>query len=86
MTSTQRIFDPISFGFIWTDDGWYSWDSKAAHKAARQARDKAAREFKAEGKSVKKFSLPGQLVRRGGIGSGKPDVEFVVTAYGVNVY
>lgn len=82
--STQQIFNPIDYAFSWTDDGWYTWDSKAAVKHARQARDRAVKQLKADGRTVSKFSLPGQLVRRGGIGSGKPDVEFVVTCYGLN--
>ena len=82
----QIIFNPIDFGFKWTNDGWYTFDSKTAQKAALKARNAFAKEEKAKGKRVSCFSLPNQLVREGGIGSGKPDVEFVVNVYGVNVY
>jgi hypothetical protein len=32
------------------------------------------------------FSLPGQLITRGGIGSGHPQVEFFVTGFGFNAW
>jgi hypothetical protein len=82
----QHRFNPIDYGFEWTEDGWYKWDSKAAHKQARQARDAEARLRKGAGQNVKKWSEPNQLMRRGGIGSGKPDVEFIVTIYGFNTF
>lgn len=81
----QRIFSPLNTEhFSWTDDGWYSFDSVAAHKAARKLRDDMAKELKQSGRTVSKFSLGSQLVSRGGIGSGKPHVEFIVSCYGLN--
>lgn len=82
--SNQLTFNPIHFGFKWTDD-WYSWDRDAAHREARRARDVKARALKVDGKRVKKFSTRDQLVSVGGIGSGHPHIENIVTVYGINV-
>ena len=79
----QLTFSPIDYGFEWTHD-WYEWDSKAAHKAARRDRDNQAKELLAQGKTVRKFSLGKQLVSRGGIGSGHPHIELVISVYGLN--
>jgi hypothetical protein len=84
-TISQQTYNPIDYGFSWTNDDWYEWDSDAAHKAARQARDAQARDLKSEGFTVRKFSIPSQLISRGGIGSGRAHVEFVVSIYGINV-
>lgn len=81
----QYTYSPIDFFFCWTPDGWYSWDKTAATKRARKERDELAKEFKNKGRSVQKFSLPHQLVRRGGIGSGHPEIDQVVTCFGLNV-
>ena len=70
MFSSQHVFCPVNYCFTWTP-GWYEWDSKEAHKAARKARDEAASLYKAQGRQVKKFSLAGQRITRGGIGSGR---------------
>lgn len=80
---SQKIFCPIDFEFSWTDN-WYEWDREAAHKAALKARNDLAKRMKDAGRLVQKFSLKDQLVRRGGIGSGRPDVEFFCNCYGVN--
>lgn len=82
----QQIFNPANFGFRFTDDGWYEFDSAAAHKAAKAARDEFAKEQKAAGRAIRKFTLPHQLISRGGIGSGKPHIELVVTCYGCNSF
>lgn len=81
----QRHFNPVDYQFAWTKD-WYEWDRTAAHKAARQARDVEAKKLKAEGKTVKKYTESGQLITRGGIGSGKPELEFVVSVYCLTAY
>ena len=83
--SVQRIFNPVNFHFEWDGD-WYKWDAKAGRKAALKARNDEAKRLEQEGYRVSKFSLPGQLSRRGGVGSGHPDVEFVVNCYGLNAY
>jgi hypothetical protein len=79
----QKIFDPIHFGFEFTAD-WYAFDHKAAHKAALKARNAEAKALRAEGRKVTCFTLPNSLRTMGGIGSGKPQIELLVTAYGFN--
>jgi len=81
---TQRTFNPINYGFEFTADGWYKFDRKDATAKARKARDTEARELKAEGYTVRKWSEPNQLITRGGIGSGHPQIEEVVTVFGLN--
>jgi len=83
----QLIFDPTDsqYGFRWTDD-WYTFDQKAASKAARKDRDLYAKRARAAGKRVTVFGLPSQLRTLGGIGSGHPQVSFVVNCYGLNVH
>lgn len=80
----QRLFNPIKYGFEWTLDGWYSWDSKAAHKAALSARNTAAKHLRADGHKVRCFTVRNQLISVGGIGTGRPHIEEVVTVYGLN--
>ena len=77
---SQRTFNPANFAFAWTA-GWYTWDSKAAHSAALKARNAEAKRLTAEGKRVIKSSIPGQLITRGGIGSGNPEISMCVTVY-----
>ena len=81
----QKTFNPVNYNWKWTED-WYEWDSKAAHKAALKARNAEAKQLRAEGKVVKCFSNPNQLISRGGIGSGNPHIEVIVNCYGFNVY
>lgn len=84
----QQTFNPINYGFRWTDDGtefgWYEFDQEAAIKTARKERDALAKELKAEGRTVRKFSMGKQRITRGGIGSGHPEVDFIVPVFGVN--
>lgn len=84
MTHSQQTFNPIDYGFSWTDD-WYTWDRKAGHSAALKARNAEAKRLQKAGYTVTKFTLSGQLVCRGGIGSGHPQIETVVNCYGLNV-
>lgn len=77
----QETFNPVDYGFQWTDDGWYKWARQPAHKAALQDRNARARELKRAGWTVRKSTLSSQLIRRGGIGSGKPDIEMVASVY-----
>ena len=84
MMLSQRTFNPADYTFEWTD-GWYVWDSKEAHRQALKARNDTAKELKAAGKKVKKFSTRNQLITRGGIGSGHPEISMVVNCYGVNI-
>lgn len=80
----QLAFNPVDYHFAWTSDGWYSWDKPAAVKAARRARDEAARRLKASGREVHKFSLPSQRITRGEIGTAHPEVDFFTTVYYLN--
>lgn len=80
-----KYFNPIKFGFKWTEDGWYEWNSEAAHKAAKEARDKAAKDLKQEGCRVRIGSSSNQLVKVGGIGTGHPEIEHIVTVYKLTV-
>jgi len=79
----QELFNPIETGFRWTET-WYEYDGKEAEKAALKARNDRAKELKAKGYKVSKFSLGKQLISRGGIGSGRPHIELVVPVYGLN--
>jgi len=81
----QMIFNPADFNFTW-EGGWYAWDHDAAHKAARKHRDVAAKEAQGRGQKVSKFRLPNQLITRGGIGSGRPHIDLMVTCYGFNAW
>ena len=79
----QIMFNPLNYGFEWVGD-WYKFDSHAAHKAALKARNAKMKELRAQGISARGFSLSNQLVTRGGIGSGHPQIDLIVTAYGIN--
>jgi len=80
----QRIFNPINYGFDWTHD-WYTFDRKAASAEALKERNAFVKKAKAEGRIVRTFSLPNQLITRGGIGSGHPQIEVFVTCYGAEI-
>lgn len=84
METMQKIFNPIDFHFEFTTDNWYSWDCEKAHKDALKERNILAKQLLSEGWAVHKFSLPKQLVSRGGIGSGHPHIEAIVNCYGLN--
>lgn len=81
---TQLMFNPADYKFEWSED-WYTWNVEEAHKQALKARNKKAKELKAAGKKTRKFTLRDQLITRGGIGSGHPEISLVVNCYGVNV-
>ena len=81
MQTIQKTFSPIDYGFAWTDDGWYEWDSKAARVAARKARDEEAKRLRKSGWNVKVYAIQNQLISKGGIGSGHPHIEAVVSVY-----
>jgi len=80
---SQRVFCGSDFGFRWTDD-WYEYDGLPAEKAARQARDKFAKDLKTHGERPRKGTLGTQLISKGGIGSGRPHIEFHTKCYYVN--
>lgn len=83
-TRLQETFNPIAFTFEWTDDGWYKFDYESARKQAMAARRKRAKELKAQGFTVKSFTLSNQRITRGGIGSEHPEITQIVSVYGLN--
>jgi len=76
----QRSFNPVDYHFRWTTD-WYEWDYEAAHKAALKARNEEAKRLADKGYKVRKSTLRNQRITRGGIGSGHPEIDHVVTIY-----
>ena len=81
----QRTFNPVDYGFEWIENGqWYKWDRKAGHSAALKARNTAVRELRKDGYKVTIFTLRDQRVRRGGIGSGHPEIDNYCSVYGYN--
>ena len=85
MESGQEFFSPLKHGFRWTED-WYEFDDKPAHKASKKERDTRARDLRKQGYSVSCFTLRNQVRSKGGIGSGKPHIEIVCHAYGLDYY
>ena len=87
---SQTMFNPVNYEFNWTDDGsehgWYEWDRAKAHKAALKARNMALKAMRLRDVRATAFSIPDQLITRGGIGSGHPQVEFVVNVYGIQIF
>ena len=81
----QITYNPVDYKFQWTED-WYEWDRAAAVKMALQARNAKAKQLRQEGMTVRVFTLKDQLISRGGIGSGKPHLDFCVSVYGLNVW
>lgn len=85
MESIQRTFLPVDYFWQWTEN-WYEWDSKAAHSAAKKARNAEAKRLEGLGYTVKKWSNPKALISRGGIGSGHPHIEVYCSAYGLEAW
>lgn len=80
----QKTYNPADYGFHWTTDNWYKWDSAIAHVRAKRDRDSIALQLRHQGKKVNMFTERNQLISKGGIGSGHPHIEMVVTIYGLN--
>lgn len=78
---TTKSFNPVDYCFAWTSDGWYTWDSKAARAKALAERNAEAARLAKAGYTVRKYTVPSQRITLGGIGSGHPEVDFVVTVY-----
>jgi len=74
----QELFH--SDKFEWTPDDWY----KLTPINAVHTRNVRIKELKAKGYNPTKFSLGGQLLSKGGIGSGKPHIEYFTKVYGIN--
>lgn len=81
---TTHTFNPVDYTFCWVDD-WYDWDHTTAHKVAKAARNAMAKTYRASGYRVKCRSSNHNLMSRGGIGSGHPHIEFLVTVYTLEV-
>ena len=81
----QQTFNPIDYGFNWTEDNWYTFDYDGAHKRALAARNKRARELRKRGHKVTVSTIKNQRITRGGIGSGKPEITQIVSIYMLNV-
>jgi len=79
----QYTFSPVRYGFEWTKD-WYTMDYDAAKKKAMAARTKKAKELKAKGYNVRKFTLSNQRLTMGGIGTGHPEITIVCSVYMLN--
>jgi hypothetical protein len=71
----QKTFSDIKFS--WTPDGWYKTEKVDALKARREF----VKELKKQGYKPICSSLGGQLRRVGGIGTGKPDIEWWEKCY-----
>ena len=78
-------FDPITYGFNWTTDGWYSYTGKLAEQQARRERDSFAKAARKRGFQVS-CSTVKSLRTMGGIGSGHPEISLVVPIYRALVY
>lgn len=84
-TPTQHAFNPVDYGFVWTDD-WYLFDHKYAHSCALKARNIAVKALRKSGYKVTNFTLRGQKITKGGIGSGHPEITLIVNVYGYNIH
>jgi len=78
----QEMFNPVDFAFRWTSD-WYTWDHARAKREALAKRKKVAKRLKAEGHRVRLFTLSGQRITRGGIGSKHPEISLYTSVYGL---
>lgn len=81
----QENFDGIKEHFKWTEDGWYTWDEKAARKTALANRKARIKELRAQGKTVTPFNLGTQLRTLGGIGTDKPQIEILTGGFWINI-
>lgn len=86
----QESYNPVDYWFTWPENGpdadWYEWDYRAGHAEAKRVRNERAKELRAAGYRVKCCTEPNQLISRGGIGTGKPHIELIVTCYMLNAY
>lgn len=84
MKNIQEIFNPLDYGFKWVRDNrynppyWYEYDGAKSKKKALIARNKRAKELRAQGYTVVSKTMRSQLLSMGGIGSGRPHVTLVV--------
>jgi hypothetical protein len=93
MSVHTESFNPADYAFKWTEDrvqpgcslGWYEWSYDIAHRIAKEERDSQYKLYKSKGLKVRRWVLKNQTIRRGGIGSGHPDIELVVNVYKLDV-
>ena len=80
-------FNPADYCFRWTpppegqDFGWYEWNEHLAHKEAKRERDAMERLHVDAGRKVRKGTIRNQLITRGGIGTGRFNVEATAKIY-----
>ena len=80
----QYLYNPLDYTFKWVrqpDGWWYEWDRLLAHRQALAARNRAAKQLKAQGYRVVKSTLTNQLISRGGIGTDRPHIDHWVNVY-----
>lgn len=80
----QETFNPVDYGFEWVDD-WYVLHPGARNQAL-VARNLRAKQLRGQGYTVRSFALNNQLITRGGIGTKHPQIELLVTVYGLNAW
>lgn len=81
MNAETYTFNPIDYGFEWTNDGWYRFDYEQARKDAMAARRAKAKEMRKAGYTVRMSTISGQHITKGGIGSGHPEIHKIVSVY-----
>jgi hypothetical protein len=82
--NSEILFNPAFYEFKWTDDNWYRWDKRTAHRMAKMERDTLLKKFLREGSLVKAFDRKNQEVVLGGeVGGNKLSVTASVTVYGI---
>lgn len=85
--SIQRTFLGADFGWEWIENGaWYKWDFTQGNRDALKARNAEAKRLQAEGWKVRKSSNTGNLISRGGIGSGQAHIEVHCNSYTLDAY
>ena len=72
---TQEFFD--SHKFEWTDDNWY----RLIPMDAIKERARRIKQLRKQGYKPQRSSLGLQLLSKGGIGSGKPHIEYWTRTY-----
>ncbi|TXH13870.1 MAG: hypothetical protein E6R03_10485 [Hyphomicrobiaceae bacterium] len=84
----QESYNPADTDYFrWTADElspgaeWYTFDSVSAHAQAKHIRDCRARSLRALSHKVRVWTLRNQRITRGGIGTGKPEIDLVVSVY-----
>lgn len=77
----QVSFNPVTYGH-WDGDEFIPADGKDMLKK----RNELAKKLKSEGIKVESRTRKGSLMTVGGIGTGKPQLEFIVNVPYLNIY